>query len=76
MRVELTGQERRLLLRLVDAELRELGPEIHHTRTGKDPLKEQRRELLDLREHLELVLPEEADTETFPSVNGDLLGTP
>jgi len=43
MTVHLTPEQRDTLLRLVDAEIRELGPEIHHTRTYKDDLKERKR---------------------------------
>lgn len=49
MLVELTAQQRDLLLRLVDEEIGDLGREIHHTRTYKDPLKEQRRDIVALR---------------------------
>ncbi len=76
MRVELTPRECGLLLQFVEAEIRELGPEIHHTRTYKDPLKEQRRELQNLRERLARALPDEMAAESFPFAAGDLLGTP
>ena len=54
MTIELTPQQRDLLLQLVDTALDELGPEIHHTMTAnyRDELKEQRRELHTLRERL------------------------
>ena len=76
MSVELTPRERNLLLQLVEAEIRELGPEIHHTRTYKDPLKEQRRELRSLWEHLMQVAPGEADASVAQSSARDLIGTP
>ena len=54
MSVELTQQERDLLRQLVDAALREIGPEIRRTQTYsyKDDLKTQRRTLLHLQERL------------------------
>ncbi len=52
MLVELTPQQRDLLLRLVDEEIVDVGREIHHTRTYKDPLKEQKREIMALRDLL------------------------
>jgi hypothetical protein len=54
MNLELTQEERGLLARLVDAALREIGPEIRHTDhyDYKDDLKEQRRTLLRLYERL------------------------
>jgi hypothetical protein len=54
MSVELTQPERDLLRQLVDAALREIGPEIRRTQTYsyKDDLKQQRRTLLSLRERL------------------------
>ncbi len=57
MIVELTSTQRDILLRLLDAALEELGPEIHHTWTYKDDLKEQRRTLLNLRALLTDVPP-------------------
>lgn len=59
MRIELTQPERDLLAQLVDAELREIGPEIRHTRTYtyKDDLKERRKALQHLREHLAAETP-------------------
>jgi hypothetical protein len=54
MSVELTGQERDLLTQLVDAALREIGPEIRRTMTYdyKDDLKQQRETLRRLRARL------------------------
>lgn len=52
MNVALTAKQRDVLLRLVDEEIAELGLEIHHTRTYKDPLKEQKHELCALRDLL------------------------
>jgi hypothetical protein len=47
MHVELNAAERDLLLHLVDVAIRDIGPEIRHTdsRSYRDDLKEQRREL-------------------------------
>jgi hypothetical protein len=54
MSIELSPDQRDRLLQLVDAAIEELGPEIHHTmtRTYKDDLKSQRRELYALRDLL------------------------
>jgi hypothetical protein len=52
MIVQLSSEQRDMLLRLLDAETAALSAEIHHTRTYKDPLKDQRRTLLGLRELL------------------------
>ena len=54
MNLELTQEECGLLAQLVDAALREIGPEIRHTDhyDYKDDLKEQRRTLLRLYECL------------------------
>lgn len=54
MHIELSQPEHDLLAQLVDAELREIGPEIRHTQTYtfKDDLKERRLALRRLREHL------------------------
>lgn len=70
MLVELSAEQRAVLLRLIDAEIRELGPEIHHTRTDKDPLKEQRRFLRELRAQLSAGMgppPTGASCESPPS---------
>lgn len=54
MTVDLTREQRDLLLQLVDAALREIGPEIRHTMTAefKDDLKQQRRQFQTLHEVL------------------------
>lgn len=54
MKIELTADECRVLLELVDERIGELGPEIHHTRTPAyhDELKELRRKLKSLQERL------------------------
>lgn len=54
MLLELTQAERDELLHLVDAALRDIGPEIRHTRTWeyKDDLKAHRRFLRTLHGHL------------------------
>ena len=54
MMVELSSTQRDLLLQLVDAALREIGPEIRHTMTSayKDDLKDQRRDLRSVRDLL------------------------
>lgn len=59
MLVQLTPQQRDVLVQLVDEALEELGPEIHHTmtRTYKDDLKERRRDLHALREVLSSAEP-------------------
>jgi hypothetical protein len=51
MIVQLTAEQRDVLVQLVDEALDEIGPEIHHTftRSYRDGLKVQRRELLSLR---------------------------
>lgn len=50
MHVELTSDQRDLVLQLVDAALRDIGPEIRHTtsREYKDDLRDHRRSLQDL----------------------------
>jgi hypothetical protein len=57
MLLELTDQERDLLVRLVQRELDELGPEIHHTvrRDYREDLKTERRRLSELLSHLAAV---------------------
>ncbi len=54
MDVQLTPEQRDLLLELVDEEMLELGPEIHHTRTRtyREGLKDRRSILTELRAHL------------------------
>jgi hypothetical protein len=60
MNVELNQRERDALAQLVDAALREIGPEIRHTRTNdyKDDLKVQRETLRHLHERLTADNPE------------------
>ncbi len=54
MVVELTPEEREVLLALVEREIGDLGPEIHHTRTQtyREDLKAQQRTLRDLFQRL------------------------
>ncbi len=54
MDVHLTPQQRDLLLELVDQEIAEMGPEIHHTRTRsyRQDLKGRRSVLAHLRAEL------------------------
>jgi hypothetical protein len=54
MLVELTPQEREELIHLVNVALRDIGPEIRHTRTWdyKEDLKAHRRFLRTLHAHL------------------------
>ncbi len=54
MTVELSPEEREVLLGLVEREIAELAPEIHHTRTRtyREDLKAQQRTLRDLLDHL------------------------
>ena len=54
MIVELTPEEREVLLTLVEREIADLGPEIRHTdtKTYREDLKAQQRTLKNLFEHL------------------------
>ena len=54
MVIELTPEEREVLLVLVEREMTDLGPEIHHTRTQtyREDLKAQQRALRDLFQRL------------------------
>ncbi len=54
MNLDLTAEQRELLLRLVNAALRDIGPEIRHTMTStyKDDLKAERRDLQGVRDLL------------------------
>jgi hypothetical protein len=54
MVIEVTPEEREVLLALVEREITELGPEIRHTRTQtyREDLKTQQRTLKDLSTHL------------------------
>jgi hypothetical protein len=67
MLVKLTDNERDELIRLVDVAIRDLGPEIRHTRTWdyKDELKAHRRFLQMLQDHL-----------TRPGDDGPISGSP
>ncbi len=60
MNIEVSPKERDLLLELVDAACREIGPEIRRTRTFtyKDDLKEQRRTLRHLHDQLAAATPQ------------------
>lgn len=71
MLIDLTSGQRDLLLQLVDAALRDIGPEIRHTTTSsyKDDLKAHRRELQRLRQLLAAEAPAAAGS-------ADLVGTP
>ena len=73
MLVELSEEQRNLLLDLVNEALDEIGPEIHHTwtRAYKTELKDRRRELAHVRE----VLFEEARGLKGQGAAG-LVGTP
>jgi hypothetical protein len=72
MHIDLTSEQRHLLLQLVDSAIRDMGPEIRHTttRTYKEDLKQQRRDLRQLRNVLLARGP--SDVEAPP----DLVGTP
>ncbi len=54
MPIELTPQQRAILLELVNRELMEIGPEIHHTWTSayRATLKDERHVLLEVRDLL------------------------
>lgn len=54
MIIELTEEEREALLRLVEREISDLGPEIRHTsiRSFREDLKVQKQALRQLRERL------------------------
>jgi hypothetical protein len=54
MMLELTANERDILVSLVSRELAEIGPEIHHTRTReyREELKVQRQVMEQLLDHL------------------------
>ena len=54
MNVQLTPEQRDFLLALVDQELMEIGPELHHTRTSdyREGLKGRRSLLAGLRQAL------------------------
>ncbi len=69
MHVELSRQQRDLLLQIVDSAIRELGPEIRHTATSsfKDALKDERRELRTVRELLAQETPDRLDVAVGPT---------
>lgn len=79
MHVELTPQQRTLVLQLLDTALREIGPEIRHSdsREFRDDLKERRRELHALQDVLTgqtpVVIPPPPVDE---SAGRGLMGTP
>jgi len=54
MIVELTEEQRKALLKLVEREISDLGPEIRHTMTSsyRDELKAHKRAMRQLYEHL------------------------
>ncbi len=54
MMIELDNDELEIVRNLIEERLRELGPEIHHTRTAdyRDSLKSLRRKLEQLAERL------------------------
>jgi hypothetical protein len=54
MVIELTPEEREVLVALVEREISDLGPEIRHTRTQtyREDLKVQQQTLRDLFKHL------------------------
>jgi hypothetical protein len=54
MTIELTDQERGVLVSMLEEAIREMGPEIRHTMTStyKDDLREQRRVLQTLHDRL------------------------
>ena len=59
MIIELTSEEREVLLALVDREITELIPEIRHTRTQtyREDLKAQQKALQGLSRHLRELQP-------------------
>jgi hypothetical protein len=61
MTVELTSAQCEVLLELVNEALREIGPEIHHTRTTsyKEDLRDLRHDLSSVRALLTAVEPKE-----------------
>lgn len=71
MIVELTPEQRDLLLRLVNIELDEIGPEIRHSFRGsvREELRDERRQLGGLRDLLGDV-PAASDTEPTAVARG------
>lgn len=61
MNIDLTPEEREVLLALVEREIADLGPEIRHTRTRtyREDLKDQQRTLRNLFQHLREPQPAE-----------------
>ncbi len=76
MLVQLTPQQRDVVLQLIDSAMLELGPEIHHTitRAYKEDLKEQRRELRALRDLLGSASAAPAQVAEPAATTGDALG--
>jgi hypothetical protein len=66
MTVQLTPEQRDVLLELVNREMLEIGPEIHHTwtRDYREGLKEQRQTLQSLRDML--AAAEQTPAESLP----------
>ncbi len=71
MKMELTSDQREVLLALVDEAIDELGPEIHHTvaRNYKRQLRQERTLLMSLRNLL-------GGTEAQESQPSELVGSP
>ena len=78
MHVQLTPGQRDLLLHLVDVAVREIGPEIRHTstRSYREDLKDQRRELRELHGVLVTARPEVTDPAPYDETPGGIVGTP
>jgi hypothetical protein len=76
MTVQLTPQQRDVLVQLLDEAMEELGPEIHHTmtRTYKDDLKVQRHNLRTLRDLLGNVPAEPSHEVGVATASSDPLG--
>ncbi len=73
MSIELTAEQRDLILALVNEALDEIGPEIHHTwtRDYKAELKVRRRELLNLQHMLAGQVDSPAE-----QISSEMIGTP
>ena len=78
MRIELTSEQRDLLVQLVDVAIGNISPEIRHTdsSTYKDDLKHQRGELRRLRDLLTAATPAEKGAPSSESTPPGLVGTP
>jgi hypothetical protein len=76
MLVNLTLEQRDLLLQLLNAAIEELGPEIHHTMTStyKEDLREQRRELETLRHFLSGAVMPPTQTGESAAASAESLG--